>query len=33
MNEDGKKICQILIRGLKMIVALLESACKEPKRA
>lgn len=29
LNEDSKKICQIIIRGLKMIVKLLENLLKE----
>lgn len=29
MSEDGKKIARILLRGLKMIVKLLEDAIKE----
>lgn len=29
MSEDSKKIARILIRGLKMIVKLLEDAIKE----
>lgn len=29
MTEDSKKICQALIRGLKMIVKLLEGLMKE----
>jgi len=29
MNEDSKKICQAIIRGLKMIVKLLEDLMKE----
>jgi hypothetical protein len=29
MSKDGKQIAQILIRGLKMIVKLLEDAIKE----
>jgi len=29
MNDDSKKICQAIIRGLKMIVKLLEDLIKE----
>jgi hypothetical protein len=29
MSEDSKKICRVLIRGLKMIVKLLEDLIKE----
>jgi len=29
MNDDSRKICQALIRGLKMIVKLLEDLLKE----
>lgn len=29
LNEDSKKICQAIIRGLKMIVKLLEDLLKE----
>jgi hypothetical protein len=29
MSEDSKKICRALIRGLKMIVKLLEDLIKE----
>lgn len=29
MSEDGKKICKTLIRGLKMLVKLLEDLIKE----
>jgi len=28
MSEDGKKICQAFIRGLKMIVKMLEDLSK-----
>jgi hypothetical protein len=31
MSEDGKRICLIMIRGLKMLVALFEAALKERK--
>lgn len=29
MSEDAKKICRVLIRGLKMMVKLLEELVKE----
>jgi hypothetical protein len=29
MNEDSVKICQAIVRGLKMIVKLLEDLMKE----
>jgi hypothetical protein len=29
MNDDGRKICIALIRGLKMLVKLLEDLVKE----
>jgi hypothetical protein len=29
LNEDSKKICQAILRGLKMIVKLLEDLMKE----
>jgi len=31
MSEDCKRICSILIRGLKMILALLEAEVKRGK--
>ena len=30
LSDDSKQICQVLIRGLKMIVKLLEKLLKEP---
>jgi hypothetical protein len=29
MTEDSRKICEVLIRGLKMIIKLLENLIKE----
>jgi len=29
LSDEGKKICQAIIRGLKMIVKLLENLMKE----